>query len=81
LTSLPARVRAENATKQTLSYPVTCRSRAARDAHPLHACLPVLVETAGQPQSDATVAALAARCASCVAVLDPVAAAGAAAHA
>ena len=54
----------------------TCRSRAARDAHPLHACLPVLVEIAGQPQSDATVAALAARCASCVAVLDPVEAAG-----
>ena len=56
----------------------THRSRAARDAHPLHACLPVLVEIAGQPQSDASVAALAARCASCVAVLDPVAAAGAA---
>ena len=52
------------------------RSR-AREEHPLHECLPVLVEIAGQPQSDAIVAGLAARCASCVAVLDPAASAGA----
>jgi len=37
----------------------------------------VLVEIAGQPQSDALVAGLAARCASCVAALDPAASAGA----
>ena len=37
----------------------------------------MLVEIAGQAQSDALVAGLAARCASCVAVLDPAASAGA----